>query len=159
MTVLTTARKSRSILSGIATAAVAMSIGLAHADISAEPISGLQVDDAVVTLAKQGETALIGFRIENFSSRSFTLVGVRSAIAGSAVIVIDQGGGATGIATAVLIAQNETLDLRSSHLWIELRDVTEAIEPGDLVPFELIFATGTARAEAHAHSWTLKGGR
>lgn len=147
----------RAAISVLAVAAVAMSIGAVGADGSAEPISGLEITDAVVTPARKGGTAIVGFRIDNLSSRSVTLVGVRSEIAGSAAIVVGSAERVGEEATAILIDQNETLDLRSSHLRIELLELAVAIEPGDMVPFELVFADGMARAEAHAHAWTSRG--
>lgn len=145
------------LLSFVLVAVLAAAPGAARADETAEPISGLLIEDAVVTPAPVGRTAMLGFRIDNFSGRSVTLIGARSPRAGSGVLMIGSHGGKAEVATAVSIRQDESLDLRSSHIWIELRDIRQAIEPGDMVPFELIFATGTVAVQAHAHAGAVKG--
>lgn len=135
---------------------VVLAATIARADGGSEPISGLQIEGAVVTPAPKGGTAIAGFRIENLSSRSVTLIGARSVRSDAATIVIRSSGGSTEEATAVAIRPNEVLNLRSSHLWVEFRDLKEAIVPGEMLSFELIFASGTFSVEAHAHEGAIE---
>lgn len=123
---------------------------IAMADATGEPISGLVIEDAVVSVAPKGGTAVLEFRIENLSSRHVTLLDIRSKLAGKVVMRVGKGAGAEE-STALAIRQDETLDLRSSHIRVELRDLVRSIASGETVRFELVFATGTAIAEAHAH--------
>ena len=120
------------------------------ADETGEPISGLIIEDAVVSVAPKGGTATLGFRIENLSSGSVSLIGVRSMRAGKVVMRVGTGD-VTEELTALAIHQDETLDLRSSHIRIELRNLVRPIKTGEMVRSELVFNTGTAIAEAHAH--------
>lgn len=137
----------------------ALGQGLSRADESSEPITGLYIEDAVATPANAGETAIIGFRIDNFSARNVSLMGVSSQIADSASIMMRGGGVGTHIATAASVMQDETLDLRTSHMWVELRGLKTEIREGDLVPFELVFAHGRVGAQAHAHAGAMPGVR
>lgn len=133
--------------------------GTAHADESSEPNPGIYIEDAVATPAAAGETSIIGFRIDNFSGRSVNLMGVSSENATSALILIRGHGARTHIASGVSVMQEETLDLRTSHMWVELRGLKSAVMEGDLVPFELIFARGQVSAQAHAHAGAMPGMR
>ena len=133
--------------------------GVARADESSEPISGIYIEDAVATPAAAGETAIIGFRIDNFSGRNVLLMGVSSENAETALMMMRGGGAGTHIATGVSVFQDETLDLRTSHMWVELRGLKSAIEDGDLVPFELLFARGGVYVQAHAHAGAMAGVR
>lgn len=121
------------------------------ADGSADAVPGLSVEDAIVTPSARGGTARVRLRIENFSGRSVALTGARSLRSRSAVIVRRVRGSVTPLKEPIFIVQNEELDLRSSHLWIELRNVKRKIGMGDDVPLELIFDTGVVRVDAHAH--------
>jgi len=133
--------------------------GASRADESSEPITGLYIEDAVATPADAGETAIIGFRIDNFSGRNVSLMGVSSQTADSASVVMRGGRVGTHVTTAVSVMQDETLDLRTSHMWVELRGLKTKIREGDLVPFELVFARGRVSAQAHAHAGAMPGMR
>lgn len=128
-------------------------------DESSEPISGLYIEDAIATPARAGETALVGFRIDNFSGRSVRFLGVRSERSESAAIMLRSRRSGAQEAETLFLRHDETLDLLTSHMWIELRNVTDEIKTGDTVAFELIFGTGTVQAQAHAHAGVLPGAR
>ena len=135
-----------------ATFATAMLWNLpAHADGSADSVPGLSVEDAIVTPVAKGGTARVRLRIENYSGRSVALSGAHSSKSQSAAIVMRVRGSVVRLKKPVFIIPNEELDLRSSHLWIELRNVRGKIALGDAVPLELQFNTGVVRVEAHAH--------
>ena len=133
--------------------------GAARADESSEPISGIYIEDAVATPAAAGETAIIGFRIDNFSARNLTLVEISSSKAESAVIVMRGGGLGAHTANYLSIMQDESFDLRTSHIWVEFRGLKDSIEDGDLVPFVLVFSDGRLNAQAHAHVGAMPGVR
>lgn len=142
--------------------AVSLMIGLldwraSRADESSEPITGLYIEDAVATPADAGETAIIGFRIDNFSHRNVSLIGVSSQNADLVMIILRGGGVGPDVATAVAVMQEETLDLRTSHMWVELRGLKSEIREGDFVPFDLVFARGRVSVRAHAHARAQAG--
>jgi copper(I)-binding protein len=130
-----------------------------RADESSEPFSGVYVEDAVATPAAAGEVSFVGFRIDNFSGRNLQLMGVNSDAAETTLVLVRRGGTGGRIANTVLVMQDETLDLRTSHMWVELRGLKSEVREGDLVPLELIFARGRVPAQAHAHAGAMSGDR
>ena len=161
MNITRSAHARRTLVIGVAAFLMisALGQGTTRADESSEPITGLYIEDAVATPADAGETAIIGFRIDNFSGRNASLMGVSSQTADSASIMMRGGGVGTHVTTAVSVMQDETLDLRTSHMWVELRGLKSEIREGDLVPFELVFARGRVIAQAHAHAGAMPGVR
>lgn len=161
MSMIRAAHARRIVIFGVTASLMisALGQGVSRADESSEPITGIYVEDAVATPANAGETAIIGFRIDNFSARNVSLMGVSSQIADSASIMMRGGGVGTQVTTAVSVMQDETLDLRTSHMWVELRGIKSEIREGDLVPFELVFARGRVSAQAHAHAGAMPGVR
>ena len=123
------------------------------ADESFEPLSGVTVYDAVVDSAPTGATSRLQMKIENLSSEDITLIGVRSSIAASGALVV-VGGPEPDAETSLvlLIRQEETLDLQSSHIRLELRGLKSPLTKGDSAPFELVFRRGVALGMAHVHS-------
>jgi copper(I)-binding protein len=139
-------------------APLAVAIGLAlaptlraAADESFEPLSGVTIEDASITVARVGETARLSMRIDNASGRKITLLGVRAEIADSGALIVAPPGAAQQDAQSFVLLDQETLDLGSSHIGAELRGLRRPIHPGETVEFELIFAVGAVKAIAHAH--------
>ena len=161
MNMTRSAHARRTLVIGVAASLMisALGQGTPRADESSEPITGLYIEDAVATPADVGETAIIGFRIDNFSARNVTLIRVSSSNAESSVIVMRGGGIGVHIANSLSIMQDESFDLRTSHMWVELRGLRTEIREGDLVPFELVFARGRVSAQAHAHAGAMPGVR
>lgn len=122
------------------------------ADETFEPISGVTVMNATATPGAVGETTRLQFRLDNFSSSDLTLIGVKSVKAGSGAIIVSNGEGGGSAAQQLLIKQEETLDFETSHIWLELRDLKEALEDGALLPFLLVFRSGALPGFAHVHA-------
>ena len=155
------ARESRSLVTCVLllAACYASGQGGARADESSEPLPGVYVEDAVAIPASAGDMSIIGFRLDNFSSGNVLLLGVTSEVAETALVLMRGGGTGPQIAKTVLIMQDEILDLRTSHIWTELRGLKSEITEGDLVHFELIFDRGRVAAQAHAHVGTMPNAR
>lgn len=123
------------------------------ADEAFEPLSSVTVYDAVVDSAPTGATSRLQMKIENLSSEDVTLIGVRSPMAESGALVVVGGPEPdAGTSLVLLIRQEETLDLQSSHIRLELRGLKSPLTEGDSAPFELVFRHGFALGTAHVHS-------
>lgn len=141
----------RRFLAGLTAAACAQLVFSANADESSEPISGLLVEEATVTPASIGSTAVGRFRLENLSGRTLMLKGAKARWAKTARIVIRGASGRVERISALTIKENEILDLRSSHLWVEFIDVKRPLQTGETIDFELVFAAGVVPVSAHVH--------
>lgn len=121
------------------------------ADETIEILSGVLVEDAVVTPTPAGGTTILRFRIDNASGQPLVLTGVHSGQARSGALVMRQPVlGPIDIST-LSILENEVLDLRSSHIWAELRDLKEPLNEGDVIEFGAVFRSFTVLVSAHVH--------
>ena len=141
----------RRFLAGLTATVCAQLVLSANADESSEPISGLLVDEAIVTPASIGSTAVGRFRLENVSGRTLVLTGAKARWAKAARIVIRGGSGRVDGISALAIKENETLNLQSSHLWVEFIDIVRPLQDGETIDFELVFAAGVVTVSAHVH--------
>lgn len=129
--------------------------GAGFASVSAhetvEPIDGVIIEHAAVKTAALGMTSRIGFLLENLSSRDLFLLGLESPIADAGALVLKGTDGRSMDVPVLSIRRNEVLNLRSSHLWIELRGLRQPIENDSVVHFDLVFREGSVPVLAHAH--------
>lgn len=124
------------------------------ADETVETFFGALVEDAVATPAPAGGTTILRFRIDNTSGGPLTLTGVHWTKAKSGSLVMKQPVlGPTDI-SSLSILENEVLDLRSSHIWAELRDLDQPLKEGDVIEFGAVFRSFTVLIPAHVHSST-----
>jgi len=122
-----------------------------NADESTEHIDGLVVENATISTAGRGGTVYLRFKITNDSRTPVTLHSIRSPMSSDIqIVIIDPSYGPRRISD-LSILREETLNLASSHIRVELRNTNRSIEPDTLVPFELIFRRSSMHAEAHAH--------
>ena len=129
----------------------AITVELTVADETTERSDGIIIEDAVITPVKVGETAYLRFKITNFGLRSTTLQSVRSNISSAVKMVMTIPGKGSHIVSDLVILQEETLNLASSHIRVEFQDVNKTIEPGTNIEFELKFWDSKITAFAHAH--------
>jgi copper(I)-binding protein len=129
----------------------AASGGRALSDELTETVGGILVEDAVITPVKAGGTAHLQFKVTNFGSNSVNLRAVRSNVARVGRMTMLQPDSKPEIVSSFLILSEETLNLSTSHVRVELRDVKQAIEKGSSVEFDLIFRKFKMSASAHAH--------
>ena len=133
------------LLAGLASGPVA-------ADETIEVLSGVLVEDAVATPAPAGGTTIVRFRIDNASSQDLAMTGIHSKRAQSGALVMRQPLVGPTDVTTLSILENEVLDLRSSHIWAELRGLDNALNDGDLLEFGAVFRTFTVLVIADVHN-------
>lgn len=102
--------------------------------------------------ADAGGATRLRFRVENASGRTVVLEDIRSPDAAEGALVVSGGDGAQPAAAGLLLLDQETLDLGTSHLGAELRGLRRALRDGDIIEFEAVFRTGAAPARAHVHA-------
>jgi len=79
------------------------------------------------------------------------LIGIRSKKAESGALMIQPVGGPAQAADQYLVKSEETLDLATSHIWMELRGMHTPLTAGEAVEFDLIFRNGVSTGVAHVH--------
>lgn len=123
----------------------------AIADESAEHIDGIFVEDAIISTAKKGETAYLRLKITNDSGSPVTLHSIRSTVSNDTRFVVVDPIYGPYRTNDLSILRDETLNLASSHIRVELKNTNRSIAPDTIVPFELIFRRSSMLAQAHAH--------
>jgi copper(I)-binding protein len=123
----------------------------ANADVTSEPISGVTVEDAVASPASKGGKSIVRFRIINSSVDNISLQGLRSSAANSAALVLRDSHNLQRDVKMLSIQREEELDLSTSHISGELRDLRTDLIEGDYVDIELVFQSGAIAVEAHIH--------
>lgn len=122
------------------------------ADETSEVLSGVTIEDARAVPAETGGVTRLRFRLDNTSGRTVVLDGIRSPVASEGALVVSGGDGAQPAAAGLLLLDQETLDLGTSHLGAELRGLRRSLRDGDFIEFEAVFRSGTAPARAHVHA-------
>ncbi len=123
----------------------------AAADETSEVSTGIVVEDAVLEPARKGENARLRFKVSNYTTRRVGLRAIRAPISHSASITMNLNAEGFEPVEQVYILREETLDLQSSHIRVELRDLREEARPGMKVEFELVFSDGATSAIADVH--------
>jgi len=136
----------------VALLAVLLGVAPVFADEVSEPLDGVTIEDAIVWPAMKGETTRLEFRIDNAGPISLALIGISAPTGGEAELMLRGIDGLARDAPQLSILAGEELDLRSSHIWVALRDLIEPLVEGDTLAFDLIFREGRAPAFAHVHA-------
>lgn len=124
-----------------------------NANETSEPIWGVSVEDVVATPADTGGTSKLHFRVDNFSGRTIAIIGVRSSLSASGALVMQNPDLERSEDIPVLIVlDQEILNLRSSYIWAELRELKEPIRLGDYISFDLVLRDTEVPVEAHVHT-------
>ncbi len=123
----------------------------AAADEASETSDGLHIEEAVVTRAQVGESARLRFKISNYGTRKVRLNSVRSDVAQDARLIMTLPGGLSKAVSGLPILQEETLNLATSHVQVELKELKQALLAGSTFEFEAVFQDFTLRAFAHVH--------
>lgn len=108
----------------------------AHTDFSDQ----VAVDHALLGPAKAGDNALLKLRIQNRGTSVIHLLRVESPVTSGSRIIFDDGRRRSGSLDSVAIRPGEELDLASSHMWIELLELTEPLVLGQHVSLRIVFA-------------------
>ena len=124
---------------------------IARADTPFEVGNNILVDAATATVARQGETSRIRFRVVNGSTATFHLLGLDTAVSRGARLIADVGKAERTILESIGIPAGETLNLTTSHLWYETGPVTRDLEAGEVFDMTLLFVGGQLTVPVHVH--------
>ena len=114
---------------------------IARADTPFEVGNNILVDAATATVARQGETSRIRFRVVNGSTATFHLLGLDTAVSRGARLIADVGKAERTILESIGIPAGETLNLTTS------RD----LEAGEVFDMTLLFVGGQLTVPVHVH--------
>jgi copper(I)-binding protein len=130
---------------------ILVSMPAAIADDVRNDNSFVSVEAAHVLATKAGGTAQLQFKITNNGNESVNLTSVRSNLTQVSRITIFDPYQGRQVIDDLSVQRDETLDLASSHIRVELINLTKDIKPGSTIVFELVFRKFSATAEAHVH--------
>ena len=111
----------------------------------------VSVEAANVPATKVGGTAQLQFKIINHGNESVNLRSVRSDLAQVTRMTISDPFLGRQAIDDLSVLRDETLDLDTSHIKVELINLKEDIKPGTTIEFELVFRRFSTTAEAHVH--------
>lgn len=111
----------------------------------------VSVEAAHVSAAKAGGTAQLQFKITNHSNEPVNLRSVRSKLAQLSRVTIFDPYQGRQVIDDLSVRRDETLNLDSSHIRVDLINLAKDMEPGSTMEFELVFRRFSTTAEAHVH--------
>jgi len=130
---------------------IAANADMIRADETTEQIPDIIVEQAVMTPATAGGTSQLRFKITNLSSNSVKLIAVRACASKNVRILMDVHDNGHEHVSGLLIRPEETLSFSSSHIRVELANLTRDIKLGTKVEFHLEFQGFSADAVADVH--------
>lgn len=132
--------------------AVLVLTGASFADETTEAVDGILVENAqIVRIPSDENRAQLKFSVSNLGANDVTLIGLSSGIAEGVEMYFFSSDGTRQTATDLTILQEETLNLASSHIKIDLVDVKRELAPGMKVEFRLNFRGFDSEAFADVH--------
>ena len=132
--------------------AVLVSTSASFADETTEAVDGILVENAqIIRIPSDESRAQLKFSVSNFGTNDVTLVGLSSEAAGGIEMYFFSSDGTKQMITDLTVLQEETLNLASSHIKIDLVDVKRELNPGMKVEFKLNFRGFHSLALADVH--------
>ena len=123
----------------------------AFADEKTETYDGIVVENAYIQTDHTKATSQLKLKVSNYSSDDLKLLDVQSAAFERTSLMLQMPGAGKVKVDSLTILQEETLELDTSHISIELKRLRHAIKPGDKIEFELVFSDQTIQALADVH--------
>lgn len=122
-----------------------------HADAIPDRYGAVTVTDAMVGAASSGKNTILRLRLVNESSETLTVMGVASEqISGARILAATSHGVPEDLGSISILAE-ETLDLHSAHLKIELIGLKQHFHRGQVIPLTLTLLRGDIPINAHVH--------
>ena len=146
-----TPMRNRLLSTAVAAAVICFSMPTL-ADEETETYDSIIVENAFVEVKGTTAPLRLKFDISNLSSSVLTLEGVRTDRFEKANLYMRLPGKGVVEVDSLTILKEETLELGSSHIVVELRTPNRAFKPGEKIEFELLFSDRIVRAIADIHS-------
>ena len=125
-------------------ALAALAVSPSHAQSSA-PANALSVTDAWVRAIPGAAVAAAYMRLHNGGTQPLRVTGVRSAVAGHAMIHetrLENGVSTMRAHEPLVIAPGESVELKPGGLHVMLHDLAHPLAVGEQVPLELLLEGG-----------------
>ncbi len=109
------------------------------------------VENAAVQIAETGERHQLHFDIINLSADNIILHKVRTNAAKAAELKMNLPGQGYTLVSSIPILREETLDLDTTHIKVELIGAAHELYPGTEIEFKLVFQNFVKTAFADVH--------
>ncbi|MBT5108660.1 MAG: copper chaperone PCu(A)C [Rhodospirillaceae bacterium] len=130
---------------------------VARADTAPDAYDGVTITSVAVQSASSGQNSELRFHIVNDSAAPMTIIGVESELLTGARILAQTGHGEPVDLGSISVPGEETLDLNSSHLKIELTGLKRDFKTDEIIPLSLVLVRGTIPIKAHVHDLPTDG--
>ena len=128
-----------------------LSVSFAFAHEESESTNGIIIHEAVAAPAKRGEHSKLRLKITNYSMRNLSLKNIRADVSNTAKVEMRLNGKLEEPRHGIAILREETLDLASSHINVELVGLTKSLIVGDKIGLVLDFGEFETQAIADVH--------
>lgn len=122
-----------------------------NSDETSEYLDGILVEEATLTLLPKTNRAQLHFTVTNYGRTNVTLKNITSPAATKVSMFFLTPKRKKQLVTDLTILVEETLDLNSSHIIVELSGLNKTLIPGEKIEFSLIFNEFQTSAIADIH--------
>lgn len=136
---------------GLASFLVLIAASNVKADSTPGTYNEVTITDVIVSIAPSGGKRKLRFRLTNETAENLTLIGITSQHISDAAILAQTSHSVPVKLSSFPILTEETLDLYSSHLKIELSGLEESFVSGTIVPLTLNLLRGGIPIFSHVH--------
>ena len=126
-------------------------LSLANADETSERATNVVIEEATIAPSNMGSAAPLKFRISNLGRNRLTLKGAQAKVAERVRLSMNLSGNGFEEVTELYLLPDETLDLRSSHIKVELVGLKRDLKAGEQIEFILDFGDFKTSAVADVH--------
>lgn len=122
-----------------------------YSDEISEDLDGILIEEASLTLIPKTNRAQLHFTATNYGRTNVTLKNITSPAATEVSMFFLTPKRKKQLVTDLTILVEETLDLNSSHIIVELSGLKKQLVSGDKIEFDLIFNEFRTSAIADVH--------
>ena len=109
----------------------------------------IEIEHAVLTPSKVGGTSTLRLFIRNESAGNLTIFGVESPSHRRSTILVKINDEGYSELASLPLAKEESLDMTSSHMIIQLAEIVRPLKMHEKIPLKLILSNGELPFTAH----------
>ncbi|MEH6405247.1 MAG: hypothetical protein V7750_17870 [Sneathiella sp.] len=128
---------------------VIFSVSPAISDDALSLFQSARIEKAFLSPTKSDGSSILSFLITNESSENLTILGLTSPIHQNSKILVQLTEGNYVELESIPLASEEGLDMTSSHILIQLTNVTRPISENERINFTLVLTSGKLPFTAH----------
>ncbi|CAH1387966.1 hypothetical protein [Candidatus Nitrotoga sp. M5] len=108
-----------------------------------------QITEAHLLLDEDANSGVLSFRITNNSSGNLTILGVTDTGHMQSKIIVRLDDTNYAELGSITLLREENLDLTTTHIFIQLSNITEPIKADQKIDLKLVFTNGEMPISAH----------